>query len=280
MKTSSYCLQRSWHRCSATWGTTSRPWKRSSEGGGRLCEDCWLRTAGQPFVRRLIALTDADGNGQLDLEELISVLAIRVRVGAVQVAGVRHAHQASRVQATHKHTESEMIGAFELFDPDKSGSIPVPYFRTTLRSMLPPEVTDDDLEEMLIDGLGGWERVEAEGLFVPMVAAAGPDVPAAPATAPALAAAASASSAHSRSSSHASAAATAAGTARHRSASPVRGRARQGSTGGGPPERKQGSQRREASSEDSDEHAAREGFWSYEHMFVEYKPWLKRLLSL
>ena len=231
-------------------------------------------------MRRLIALTDADGNGQLDLEELISVLAIRVRVGAVQVAGVRHAHQASRVQATHKHTESEMIGAFELFDPDKSGSIPVPYFRTTLRSMLPPEVTDDDLEEMLIDGLGGWERVEAEGLFVPMVAAAGPDVPAAPATAPALAAAASASSAHSRSSSHASAAATAAGTARHRSASPVRGRARQGSTGGGPPERKQGSQRGEASSEDSDEQAAREGFWSYEHMFVEYKPWLKRLLSL
>ena len=207
-------------------------------------------------MRRLIAMTDADGNGKIDLEELISVLAIR---------------------SVHKHSHSEMLTAFRLFDTEAAGSVPVPYFRSSLRAMLPGDVTDDDLEEMIIDGLGGWEIVEQDGLFIShaldeRVAASGMG-----ADLPGQVDAARRVWRHHQESPPRKGAKAAAGFTPDSKKGPAHTAVPVGPAQGG-------SQSAAAKTQDGprahSQGGPQEGFWSYEHLSIEYMPWMDRLLSV
>ena len=212
---------------------------------------------------RLIAMTDADGNGKIDLEELISVLAIR---------------------SVHKHSHSEMLTAFRLFDSDGEGSVPVPYFRSSLRAMLPGDVTDDDLEEMIIDGLGGWEVVEQQGLFIShaldeKVAASGMG-----ADMQGQVDAARRVWRHHQESPPRKGGKAPVGFAPDSKKGPahtaVEVSKAAGGTQGSPPKAAASGQQQARQDTPGGQGGNQEGFWSYEHLSIEYLQWMDRLLSV
>jgi len=90
-----------------------------------------LRAVGDnPRTHELIDLISWVENPVLDFEELAVLLAIR---------------------AQHRHSPEEVIDAFRLFDPERSGAVPVSVFREAMQHLA--GITDAELDDLVQEAL-------------------------------------------------------------------------------------------------------------------------------
>ncbi|KAM0332608.1 hypothetical protein ACHAQA_002892 [Verticillium albo-atrum] len=101
-------------------------------------------------VKEMIQEIDTDGDGRIDFDEFLEIMAAPARpVGS---------------------TEDELVAAFEVFDKDGSGSVSSSELRSVLIS-LGQKHTDDEIDEMVkhadLDGNGSIDYHEFVQLMAP-----------------------------------------------------------------------------------------------------------------
>ncbi|RNJ55599.1 hypothetical protein D7B24_008384 [Verticillium nonalfalfae] len=101
-------------------------------------------------VKEMIKEIDTDGDGRIDFDEFLEIMAAPARpVGS---------------------TENELVAAFEVFDKDGSGSVSSSELRSVLIS-LGQKHTDDEIDEMVkhadLDGNGSIDYHEFVQLMAP-----------------------------------------------------------------------------------------------------------------
>lgn len=94
----------------------------------------------------MINEVDEDGNGSIEFEEFITLMAKKAKSG--------------------KEVEEELLLAFQVFDKDNSGTISSDELKQVM-SALSPGLTEEDLEEMVkeVDQDGDGE-VSFEGVYL------------------------------------------------------------------------------------------------------------------
>uniref|UniRef100_A0A7S1C6V5 Calmodulin n=1 Tax=Bicosoecida sp. CB-2014 TaxID=1486930 RepID=A0A7S1C6V5_9STRA len=83
-------------------------------------------------LQRLIILVDADGNGLIDFEEFLTLVAVR---------------------SQHKHTRAEVRDAFKMFDLEDTGVVAIDHLRHALKHLA--NMTDDDIAALIDEATEG-----------------------------------------------------------------------------------------------------------------------------
>lgn len=88
-------------------------------------------------LQELIRSVDADGNGVIDFEEFVTIIALR---------------------SSHKHTGEDVLGAFRIFDEEGTGRLPIDRFRLAMKELM--QMSEEELEELIMVATGGDEAAD------------------------------------------------------------------------------------------------------------------------
>lgn len=94
-------------------------------------------------LRVMIDEVDADGNGNIDFAEFLTLMARRMKA---------------------KDSQTEIVEAFRVFDKDNSGKISVAELREVMTS-LGEKLTEGEVEEMIKDADTNGDGVRVVGSF-------------------------------------------------------------------------------------------------------------------